>query len=238
MTKSTIYTLDAGNSSEKLVQWMSGAPVSFVSIAHPSKLDTIVFSTVKHRPLLPEVNTILEIKQIGLDFFGTMPTNYGKTAGIDRLLFAYDVYNDLIKDNISKVLLVDVGTFCTIDIVTTNGFQGGTIVPGLQLLNRCFDHGKLLEQPTALPTSSLSYPFKSTDETLRSSSTHLLVSNISHVFRLENPQKVIITGGDALHIIPHLNELQIPLEHEPFAGHKGLYRYYKEEFGQQARDMK
>ena len=239
MTAPAIYTLDAGNSSEKLVLWEKNSPKSFVEKGHPSKNDIVIYSSVVDRPTLPQTLKTKEVKQLSFKNFGKMPSEYGKKAGIDRLLFAYYAYHSFIEGKSSRILLVDAGTFCTMDLIdSTRGFLGGIILPGIKLINSCYTQGNQLPLVQGPADNTLHYPFKSTEETLASSSIFSLASNIFHICSLSKPNKVLLTGGNASQLATQLNELNIPLEIDEFAVHRGLYLYYQEELGQETRDMK
>ena len=238
MTPPAIYTLDAGNSSEKLVLWEGNSPKNFVEMGHPSKHDIVIYSSVVDQPIIPQAPRTKEIKQSSFDSFGKMPSEYGKEAGIDRLLFAYIAYHSYLEGKDDIALLVDAGTFCTMDLVDSKkGFLGGLILPGIKLINNCYKEGNQL--PFAqLIDNTLGYPFTNTKDTLASSSYFSLASNIFHICNLNKPNKVILTGGDALRLSAHLNDLNISVEIDEFAVHRGLYQYYQEELGQETRDMK
>jgi len=53
-------------------------------------------------------------------------------VGIDRLLAAVAVHRRLPSDG--EGIVIDVGTAMTVDLVTGEGFRGGAIVPGFQLM--------------------------------------------------------------------------------------------------------
>ena len=54
-----------------------------------------------------------------------MPVHYQKSLGEDRLALAYYAYKTLQ----SPTMIIDGGTFLTIDFVNSDGFLGGYIAP-------------------------------------------------------------------------------------------------------------
>jgi pantothenate kinase type III len=79
-------------------------------------------------PLLQEGYLITWVRDYwrGQRFAG-MPVNYAQTLGEDRLISAWYLY----RQKEIPCLLLDAGTFLTMDVVTETGFMGGFIVPGL-----------------------------------------------------------------------------------------------------------
>lgn len=73
--------------------------------------------------------------------FAGMPVHYAKTLGEDRLIEAYYCYK---KEKIST-LLIDAGTFVTMDVVTENGFMGGYIIPGTEAYFSTYGKGEQLK---------------------------------------------------------------------------------------------
>lgn len=74
--------------------------------------------------------------------FAGMPVQYAETLGEDRLIQAYGTYREH-KDK--RTLIVDAGTFVTLDIVDESGFRGGYILPGLKAYCESFQQGERLK---------------------------------------------------------------------------------------------
>jgi len=90
----------------------------------------VILSSVNSQPLdwtFPIINTqdLFTEKQ-----FLEMPVMYSQTLGIDRLTLAYYAF----KTNTKKTLIIDSGTFTTCDIINESGFNGGYILPGIDLI--------------------------------------------------------------------------------------------------------
>lgn len=73
--------------------------------------------------------------------FAGMPVHYARTLGEDRLIEAFYCYK---KEKV-PTLLIDAGTYVTMDIVTENGFLGGYIIPGTQIYFECYGKGEQLK---------------------------------------------------------------------------------------------
>ncbi len=72
--------------------------------------------------------------------FLDMPVSYGETLGHDRLVLAYYCYK---MDNNPKIV-IDTGTFTTLDSVDMKGFNGGYILPGLGSILKSYESGDQL----------------------------------------------------------------------------------------------
>ncbi len=77
--------------------------------------------------------------------FRDMPVNYTVQIGEDRLFQAYYLYKNekKILENYT-IVLVDAGTFTTIDFIDQDGFRGGFILPGNQTFLNSYTNSKLL----------------------------------------------------------------------------------------------
>ena len=121
--------------------------------------------------------------------FAGMPVNYANTLGEDRLIQAFYAYKK-IKDN---TLLLDAGTFLTMDVITPTGFQGGYIIPGIETYLSIFKKGEQLKSLELDENVSLALP-KTTSEAMRDSysSFAALAQKLIQDYKI---QKVLITGG-------------------------------------------
>ena len=89
-----------------------------------------------------------------------------ETTGIDRLLNAVGV-TQLWPDE--TIVVVDAGTATTVDLVTENAFQGGAILPGLELSAQSLrDHtdALLLVDTLELAAADIRIPAQSTQEAI------------------------------------------------------------------------
>jgi type III pantothenate kinase len=73
--------------------------------------------------------------------FLDMPVEYEKSLGEDRLHQAYYIYKRA-KNSLS--LLIDAGTFTTVDFIDSKGFKGGFIFPGIKTQLNSYGSGAQL----------------------------------------------------------------------------------------------
>ena len=69
-----------------------------------------------------------------------MPVHYAETARLDRIICAHALYHQ----DMGVKVIIDMGTFTTIDWLSAEGFLGGYILPGVQLLKENYSRGKQL----------------------------------------------------------------------------------------------
>lgn len=119
---------------------------------------SIVLCEVKAReeklwPLLEQGFLLTRLKDYwrGVKFAG-MPVQYATTLGQDRLIAAYYAY----KHEQIPTLIIDAGTYVTMDVVNEMGLRGGYIIPGLKAYYSSFQFGEQLKQ--------ISLDLKMTDE--------------------------------------------------------------------------
>ena len=147
-----------------------------------------------------------------------MPVHYASTLGHDRRA-AHEIFNEyfvLGPDNHScKAVLIDSGTFTTVDLITAQGFEGGHIIPGLHLLANLFEKGAKL---SALSLDQLIsfYPRK---RELPQTTPHAMGLGIWQMqegflrqwFLQHHPDKIILTGGQAQTLHPLIQEIMAEL---------------------------
>ena len=123
--------------------------------------------------------------------FAGMPVNYAKTLGEDRLITAFYAFKKLK----SNVLLIDAGTFATMDVITKNGFDGGYIIPGIDTYNSSFQKGEQLKAIEIDKSLSARLP-QTTLEAMRDS-YFAFAALAQKLISEHNLEKVIITGGQS-----------------------------------------
>lgn len=121
--------------------------------------------------------------------FAGMPVHYANTLGEDRLIQAFYAFKK-IKENI---LLIDAGTFLTMDVITTSGFQGGYIIPGIETYLSTFEKGEQLKAVGLDQNISFALP-KSTSEAMRDS-YYGFAALAQKLIQEHKIQTVLITGG-------------------------------------------
>jgi type III pantothenate kinase len=133
--------------------------------------------------------------------FLDMPVNYNETVGLDRLVAAYFCYAKSKK----SFLIIDTGTFTTIDSVDIKGFNGGYILPGLNTLEKSYSDGSLLEVPNSINTE-LSFIFPNTTEkAIHQGAILSFLAPIKEVITQTDPSNILITGGNAELLYNYLN---------------------------------
>ena len=121
--------------------------------------------------------------------FAGMPVNYANTLGEDRLIQAFYAFKK-IKGNI---LLIDAGTFLTMDVITTSGFQGGYIIPGIETYLSTFEKGEQLKTIGLDQNITLALP-QTTSEAMRDSYS-AFAALAQKLIQEHKVQTVLITGG-------------------------------------------
>jgi pantothenate kinase type III len=179
----------------KICPW-NELPVFLNQLEMTSDNTTMVLAEVKARdeeltPYLHQGFHITHVKEYwrGTKFAG-MPVNYAKTLGEDRLIQAFYAYKKL-KENI---LLIDAGTFVTIDVITKNGFEGGYIVPGIKNYFETFQKGDQLKAIDIDKSVSATLPHGTT-EAMRDS-YFAFAALAQKLISEHNLQKVVLSGGE------------------------------------------
>ena len=195
-----LITVDNGNTHTTVAYFDRGVLSSVVPLEQysPNKDDIILISSVG-KPLSLRPTHDLKEKRTKTHFFD-MKVNYAETLGDDRLIASYGLYKKLKAQE--KVLLIDAGTFITCDIVSSAGFEGGYIFPGI---NRFL---KIYSDSAQLPHLSKDLLFKdaatdlphTTDEAIIKACEIYLKASLEEVIKKNAPDKIVFTGGNALEI--------------------------------------
>ncbi len=159
--------------------------------------------------------------------FAGMPVHYAKSLGEDRLISAWWAYKELKK----PVLLINAGTFLTIDVVNEEGFQGGFILPGLHALLAPLAGGAQLFTPPLSIAGALvrgeALP-QQTEDALQG----VVLAVLALVQRLclrWNVQETLLTGGSAEALAPALKALlhELPLTQREDLVTWALHEWYR-----------
>lgn len=172
-------------------------PIYLEQLQMSANNSSVVLSEVKARPedLQPLIEQGFLLTRItdywrGEKFAG-MPVNYAKTLGEDRLIEAFYTYK-IIK---APTLLIDAGTYVTMDVVTKDGFLGGYIIPGLETYFNTFQRGERLKDVALEHDFSLTLP-KTTNQAMTESYT-AFASLARELIRNHHLTNIILTGGKA-----------------------------------------
>ena len=190
----TVYTIDAGNSYTEVGVFLGDDFKGVHDLADDVVLSegkgSVVYSAVGKKRNFPGVD-IGDLFSRG-GFLG-MPVRYAKTLGADRLALGRYVYEG---GGTEPTLVVDVGTFITVDLITDGGFMGGVILPGLEAYSASFLRGARLPRLAK-------EGFASAQSTLRAQTTQEALVNglrlwLEGLVRVsgEKVEKIYLTGGD------------------------------------------
>lgn len=124
----------------------------------------------------------------GMKFAG-MPVNYAKGLGEDRLIEAFYSYKKLK----TPTLIIDAGTFVTMDVVTEKGFMGGYIIPGATAYYECYGKGEQLKDVPLKLTFTNSLPQETAAAITESYSAFIALAK--KIVQENQLRKILITGG-------------------------------------------
>lgn len=155
--------------------------------------------------------------------FAGMLVNYSRTLGEDRLISAFYAYKK-IKSN---VLLIDAGTYVTMDVVTSKGFEGGYIIPSLEIYQSGFQKGQQLKEVALDQDISNELPH-GTQEAMRDS-YFAFAALAQKLVSEHNLEKIIITGGQSALWEQIFGQLKAPavVEVDPALIHWALHFWMK-----------
>lgn len=158
---------------------------------------TLVLSEVKSQnellaPLIEQGFLLTRMKDYwrGQKFAG-MPVHYAHSLGEDRLIEAFYVF----KKYREATLIIDAGTFVTMDVVNSQGFMGGHIIPGLTQYFKNFQSAERLKETTLHFSAHKELPQTTPDAMSRSYQAFALLAKelITHY----GIKKILVTGGSS-----------------------------------------
>lgn len=121
--------------------------------------------------------------------FAGMPVHYTKTLGEDRLIEAYYSYK---KEKV-PTLVIDAGTFVTMDVVTESGFLGGYIIPGTEAYFSCYNKGEQLKSVPLTLHFTHTLPSDTAEAIIESYSAFAALAKA--LVSEHKIKKIILTGG-------------------------------------------
>lgn len=210
----TFFTFDIGNSHPHVGVFKNGALSEtlswrkFVSQYLEKKAQIKgITSVVGARPegFAQIEDQLIQAPALKEGQFLDMPVNYTETLGKDRLYQAYKIYKLALKDPSKNFALIDAGTFITLDLINSKGFQGGHILPGISTFLSSYRKGHDLPaldesivdmSPNALPTS--------TQGAIMGGLKLYLSSCIKEFLESQNVDHCMITGGSSDFILGQL----------------------------------
>lgn len=214
---SLLLTIDQGNSHPHVGVFRNQKLDSLVSLDKLlDKLETKVFDQPFNAIYCGVGNssdsTITKLKQtaknwVDIDSLKTplkfldMPVHYSETLGSDRLTQAYYLYKNKFgnKENCSqeKIMLIDAGTFTTVDFISNQGFEGGYIYPGVKLYFSLYTQGKRLPVPRLDDLKASSELPHNTQDAITQSFITFNQHTLNYFRSFYNCAQMILTGGQA-----------------------------------------
>jgi type III pantothenate kinase len=150
--------------------------------------------------------------------FAGMPVHYADTLGEDRLIEAFYLY----KKYKQNTLVIDAGTFVTMDVISKEGFEGGYIIPGTNAYFSVFEKG---EQLKSVPLSnSFEHGLPGTTSVAMEGGYSAFAALAKKLIHERKIEKLVITGGSAPFWKSFFNETESPLvvEVDPHLIHSAL----------------
>lgn len=205
-----IVTLDFGNSNPHAGLFSrKGNEFELIKVVPFSELPTVlaqvgmtpdntslVLCEVKPRekeltPILEKGYLLTRVKEYwrGKKFAG-MPVSYAETLGEDRLIEAFCAY----KKDKTPTLIIDAGTYVTMDVVTEKGFLGGYIIPNLKTYLETFKKGEQLKKVSLEEELSPDLPRETKSAMSRGYTAFGALAN--NLIEQHGIPKVLLTGGE------------------------------------------
>lgn len=215
-----LITLDFGNSNphaglfqKNQNQWQHLKTVPFkelniflTQLQMDSVNSAIVLAEVKSREeelfeYLKQGFLLTRVKDYwrGTKFAG-MPVNYSQTLGEDRLIEAFYLY----KQDKTPTLLIDAGTFVTMDIINAAGFQGGYIFPSQTSYFETFKKGEQLKDVALSSVNGGDLPHQTADAMTGSYSAFVALAKT--MIQEYSVSRLVVTGGNSSWWIKQLEQ--------------------------------
>jgi type III pantothenate kinase len=209
LPKTSLTTYDVGNSSIKAGIFKQGELISRTKL---KELDQTQLEKEQHIvcSVRKNIKSTFVWKQ-GENTFIDAPTQYQETLGHDRLVCVSHLYQ-MTKALKCSILVVDLGTFITADLVAQKGHAGGFIFPGIETFLKSYGSGELLprlSKKSHPDPASVSWP-RSTETAIRGAAELYLKGLALELIKMAKEEKanILLTGGSADLILPF-----IPSEH-------------------------
>lgn len=193
LPKIDLITIDLGNTRSKVAHFEKGNIVS----------EALTSSTEEIKEDLSDLPSVIcsvrkEVPSSFSNFFSNnqffdMPVHYEKTLGHDRLVSSYLIYHWLKEE----VLLIDCGTFITLDFVSPKGFEGGYIVPGIKTLGEAYKRGNQLFEPQINSNTSIDCILPQSTKEAMTGGHSLLIEGLFLQIEKWN-RRIVLTGGGAV----------------------------------------
>jgi len=142
--------------------------------------------------------------------FAGMPVHYARTLGEDRLVAAWYAF----KKFPSPTLMIDAGSFLTLDVISAEGFLGGYILPGLGKQSDALAEGAQL---SAQSFTNVEKELLRGDALPHTTAEALAAVALAYAGLVQKlimrwgVSQVVLTGGDAATIASWLRQLETNL---------------------------
>jgi len=216
-----LITVDAGNSFCKKAVFKKGA-LSQIERVQTREVELLGNSPNDH--IICSVNENLQSTFSWEDesFLGA-PIRYARTLGHDRLVCAAYLFQ-IAKKLAKPILLVDCGTFLTIDLIDEQGHQGGFILPGPETFLKSYNHGALLPRLSSVGHLPQDPWPKSTHAAILDSAQLYLSTIVKEIdLRSKNTQASVLLTGGASDLLAHHFPSEQKIEIFPELIHYSLY---------------
>ena len=220
-----LITIDNGNTNPHVGVFVDSKLESIIALKDFTPLpdDFIIASSVGKKLSFPIHFSVSQIKSKL-----PMKIHYAETLGEDRLVCGYGVFKTIANEK-ERVLVIDAGTFLTADLITSGGFEGGFIFPGIKTYLGSYQKGNLLPSldfPDELKNIDLAH---NTSDAILGAAEIYLESILDKVIKKTSPSRIVLTGGSLLiiqkiiekislgyptELSPHLIHLSLKLIHE------------------------
>jgi len=223
-----IFTIDRGNSNTTILKWLGDQfePVTSISDFNVPAIASNVSSNPFESKIL-EFNQLDQIKKL-LPF----EVEYTNTIGVDRLFCA--VSASLIKRPEQNALIIDAGTFTTVDVLLGKKFKGGMILPGNESLKKCYTNGANLFTSDLKKDQTITYPFQSTNDCITNSLPFLFESTYEKIIREFSIDHIFLTGGNQKSHSDLLSRNKHMVKIHPYLIHYGI-KYIFNKYQHQSR---
>ena len=211
-----IFTVDRGNSNTSYLMWNDDS-FQLVEKITEENIPVIASNVSAHKFSSP----IIEFNHLD-QFSHLLPfqIEYPNTIGVDRIFCAISAF--LKKSENQNILIIDAGTFTTVDLLIGNNFKGGMILPGDNAIQNCYQIGANLSTPLFSTESTLTYPFNTTQSCLTSSFPFLLKTTYEKIIKENSIDQVFFTGGNGQIHQNLFQKIDVKTQYEPFLIHFGI----------------
>lgn len=223
-----LITIDNGNTFPTVGIHTSSKLEEVIALAsyQAEKNDYVLISNVG-KPLSIKASFDLKSKRSKNAFFD-MPVDYSESLGDDRLISSYHIFKKIFGSE--KILIIDAGTFITCDLISSKGFLGGHIFPGI---NRFLEsYGNSAQLPTLKKEDLKNFALgtnhtlpHNTQEAILAAAIIYLQSSLEKIIKTHSPDRIVLTGGSALEI-KNLISLKVPFELDHHLIHLALSTLY------------